>query len=93
MHIESVSIALSCADLDEFPICTCDVQNSYLQAPSSEKYYVVCSQEFGLENVGKHAIVVRAIYVGEYPRDEHFRHALCSMEEIVFSSYKAHPHA
>ena len=39
---ESVRIALTCSALNDIPICACDIQNTYFQAPSSEKHYVVC---------------------------------------------------
>ena len=43
-----------------------DVQNAYLQDPSSEKNYIICGPEFGLENVGKIARIKRALYGGKY---------------------------
>ena len=52
---ESVRIALTHSTLNDLPVSACDIQNFYVQAPSSEKHYVVCGPEFGLENVGKHA--------------------------------------
>ena len=58
---ESVRIALTCSALNDLPVCAYDLQNSYLKARSSEKHYVVCGPEFGLENVGKYAIIVRAL--------------------------------
>ena len=39
-----------------------DIQNAYLQVPSSKKYCVIYRPEFGLENVSKRAIIVRAIH-------------------------------
>ena len=49
---ESVRIALTYAALMGLDVMAADVQNAYLQAPSSEKHYVVCGAEFGLENIG-----------------------------------------
>ena len=46
-----------------------------LQAPSLEKYFVVCDQEFGLENVGKRAIIKRATY-GDKATGRDFRKRL-----------------
>ena len=62
---ESVRIVLTYAALNDLSVCACDIQNAYLQAPSSEKHYVVCGPEFGLENVDKYAIIVRALYGGK----------------------------
>ena len=50
---DSVRIALTYAALNNLDVCACDIQNAYLQAPSSEKHYIICGPEFGLENVGK----------------------------------------
>ena len=49
-------------DLD---VMTAYIQNAYLQAPSSEKYFIVCGAEFGLENVGNVALITRALYDGK----------------------------
>ena len=62
---ESARIALTYAMLNGLPVCACDIQNAYLQAPSCEKYYVVCGPEFGLENTGKYTIIVRALHGGK----------------------------
>jgi hypothetical protein len=88
---ESVRIALSYAALNDIPICACDVQNAYLQAPSSEKHYDVCGPKFGLENVGKHAIIVRALYGGKSAGADYWRHVRSAMEEMGLSSCKADP--
>jgi hypothetical protein len=39
-----------------------DVWNAYLQVPSSEKHYIICGQEFGLENVPCCALIQQALY-------------------------------
>ena len=62
---ESVRIALTYATLNRLNVCAADIQNAYLQAPSSEKHFVICGAEFGLENIGKKAIIVRALYGGK----------------------------
>ena len=62
---ESVRIALTYAAFNGLPVCGCDVQNTYLQAPASEKHYIICGPEFGLENQGKRAITVCALYGGK----------------------------
>ena len=60
---ESVRIALTYAALNGLDVWAADtdIQNAYLQAPTSEKHYVICGPEFGLENVGKVAIIKRAL--------------------------------
>ena len=74
VSIESVCIALIYAALLGLDVCTCDIQNAYLQAPLTEKHYVICGPEFGLENVGKYAIIVRALYGGKSAGADYWRH-------------------
>ena len=50
--------------LNGLPIYAADIKNAYLQAPTSEKHYIICEPEFGLENVGRVGIIVRALYGG-----------------------------
>ena len=50
---DSVRIAFTYAALNSLDVMAADIQNAYLQAPSSQKHYIVCGAEFGLENVGK----------------------------------------
>ena len=58
MSHESIRIALTYAALNGLLVCGCDIQNAYLQAPASEKHYIICGPEFGLENQGKRAIII-----------------------------------
>ena len=67
-------IALTHAFLNDLIIFTCDIQNAYLQEPSSEKHYVVCGLDFGLENAGKHEIIVRVLHGGKNSGADHWLH-------------------
>jgi hypothetical protein len=49
---ESICVTLTYAALLGFPVIGADIQNAYLQAPSSEKHYIICGPEFGIENEG-----------------------------------------
>ena len=60
---ESVSIALIYADLHQTQVLAAYIRNVYLQDLTSENNYIICGLEFGLENVGKRAFIVRALYV------------------------------
>ena len=91
MSRESVRIALTYAALNNLPICACDIQNAYLQAPSSEKHYVVCGPEFGLENVGKYAIIVRALYGRKSAGRDFWNHLRGCMDFLGFTSCNADP--
>ena len=62
---ESVRIALTYAALNKLDVCAANIQNAYIQAPSSRKDYVICGPEFGLENIGRVALIHRALYGGK----------------------------
>ena len=62
---ESVRIAFTYAALNGLDVFATDIQNTYLQAPSSRKDYIICGSEFGIENIGKVALIHRALYGGK----------------------------
>ena len=62
---ESIRIMLTHAALHDVPVVAVDVRNAYLQAPTSEKHYIICGPEFGLEHAGKKAVITRALYGGK----------------------------
>ena len=88
---ESVRIAFTYAALMGVPVMAADIRNAYLQAPSSEKHYIVCGPEFGLENAGKRALIKRAIYGGRVAGRDFWLHLRKCMEELGFESSKADP--
>ena len=55
---ESIRIAFTYAALNNLDIRAGDVQNEYLQAPCSEKYYTVLGPEFGSEYKGRKALII-----------------------------------
>lgn len=88
---ESVRIAFTYAALNGIDVWAADILNAYLQAPTSEKHYIICGLEFGLENVGRKAKIVRALYGGKLSGRD-FRNALRScMEHLKFKSCLADP--
>ena len=86
MQRNIVCTALTHAALNDLAACAYDDQNSYLQAPSSEKHYVICGQEFGLDNVGKHAIIVSTLHSGKSTGADYWWNILSSIEEMGSSS-------
>ena len=60
-------IAFTYAALNDLDVFAADIRNAYLQAPSSQKDYIICGPEFDLENVGKVALIHRALYGGKTP--------------------------
>ena len=54
---DSIRIALTHAALLGLPVIGANIRNAYLQAPSSEKHFIICGQEFGIENEGRVALI------------------------------------
>ena len=88
---ESVRIALTYAALNELDVCAADIRNAYLQAPSSQKDYIVCGAEFGLENVGRVALIHRALYGGKAAGRDFRNHLRSCMSHLGFESCPADP--
>lgn len=88
---ESVRVALTYAALMGLDVMCADVQNAFLQAPSSEKHYIVCGPEFGLENVGKIALIKRALYGGKVAGRDFWHHLRSYMQHLGFDYSKADP--
>lgn len=82
-------IALTYVALKGINVTTCDIRNAYLQAPSSEKHYVVCVSEFGIEHIGKVALIKRALYGGKSSGADFWRHLRTCMQHLGFNSCKA----
>ena len=68
-----------------------DIRNAYLQSPTSQKHYIVCGPEFGMENVGKVAIMHRAVYGGKTSGRDFRNHIRSCMHFINFTSCPADP--
>ena len=79
---ESVRIAFTYAALNGLDICAADILNAYLQAPSSQKDYIICGAEFELENVGKVALIHRALYGGKSTGKDFRNHLQACMRHI-----------
>ena len=87
---ESIRIALTYAALNGIDVMAADIQNAFLQAPSTEKHYVVCGPEFG-EHCGKRAIIKRALYGGKSAGADFWNHLREYMTHLGFKSCKADP--
>ena len=88
---DSVRIALTYAALNDIDVLADDIQNAYLQAPSSQKHYVICGAEFGLENVGKVALIRRALYGGKSSGRDFRNHLRECMFHLGFTPCLADP--
>ena len=72
-------------------IWAADIQNAYLQAPTSEKHYIICGREFGIENVGRVAIICRALYGGKLAGRDYWKHMRAFMNSLGFVPSKGDP--
>ena len=88
---ESIRIAFTYAALNDLRVFAADVRNTYLQAPSSQKDYVVCGPEFGIENIGKVALIHRALYGGKSAGRDFRNHLRSCMHHLDFRSCPADP--
>ena len=88
---ESVRIALTYAALNGLDVWGADIRNAYVQAPSSRKDYIVCGPEFGLENVGKPALIHRALYGGKTAGRDFRNHLRSCMDMLGFKPCRADP--
>ena len=87
---ETVRIALLMAALNDLEVKVGDVLNAYITAPITEKVWTVLGPEFG-NDVGKSAIIVRALY-GLKSSGAAFRAHLASfMRQMEYTSCKADP--
>ena len=84
-------IALTYAALNDLDVCAADIRNAYLQAPSSQKDYIICGLEFGLENIGKRALIRRALYGGKAAGRDFRNHLRSCMSHLGFTSCLADP--
>ena len=88
---ESMQIAFLYAALNGLDVFAADIQNVYLQAPSSRKDYIVCGPEFGLENIGQIALIHRALYGGKTARRDFQNHLRSCMHYLKFVSCPVDP--
>jgi hypothetical protein len=88
---ESVRIALTYAALNGLEVCAADIRNAYLQAPSSNKDYIICGPEFGIEHEGKVALIHRALYGGKSAGRDFRNHLRSCMHFLNFKSCPADP--
>ena len=62
---DNVCIAHTYAALNDADVTATDIQSAYLQGPSSDKIFIICRPEFGIEHVGKIALIRQDLYEGK----------------------------
>ena len=88
---DSIRIALTHAALLSLPVMGADIRNAYLQAPSSEKHFIICGPEFGIENEGRVALIRHALYGGKVAGCDFWHHLRDCMGHLGFFSLRADP--
>ena len=88
---ESVRIAFTYAALNELKVYAADIKSAYLQAPTSEKHYIICGEEFPMEHRGCIGIIKRALYGGKCAGADYWKHMRSCMNHIGFVPCKADP--
>ena len=86
---ESIRIALTYTALNNIDVMTADIKNVYLQAPSTEKHYIICGKEFGLENIVRIRLIYRAFYGEKSSRADFWKHLRSCMKLLKFKSCRA----
>ena len=89
--MESIRILLTHAAMHGVPIMAVDVCNAYLQAPTSEKHFIICEPEFGIENIGKKDLITRALYGGKCTGRDFWNHLRICMKFLGFESLSDNP--
>ena len=77
------------AALNGLNVEAADIQNAYLTAPTSEKFYTTCGPDFGSENIGKKAIVTRALYGTKRVGRDFWNHLRDYMDHLGYFPCKA----
>ena len=88
---ESIRIIITHSSLNGVLVMVADVHNAYLPAPISEKHYIICGPEFGIENIGKKALIKRSLYGGKFAGRDLCHHLRSYMKFLGFESSCADP--
>ena len=88
---DSVWITLTYDFFNDVDVTAADIQNAYLQAPSSEKHFIIYRHKFGLEHVGKMAIIRQALYGGKMAGRDFWIHLRSFMNFLGFKSIQGDP--
>ena len=73
------------------PIMAADVRNAYLQAPTSEKHFIICGPEFGIEDTGNKDLITRSLYGGKCSGRDFWHHLRRCMKFLGFECSRADP--
>ena len=85
-----VRIVFTLTAMDGLDICATNIQNAYIQTPTSEKHYMICGPEFE-ESQGKKALIRHALYDEKSAGRDYCLHLRSCMEYLGFNPWKADP--
>ena len=88
---DSVRIALTYAALMGLDVWGADIQNAYLSAPTTEKFWITCGNEFGSLDRGKKSVVKRALYGTKTASRDFRNHLRDCMDHLGYQSCRADP--
>ena len=78
----SVHIEFTYEVINRIEVLTSDIQNAYLQAPSSQKDYIIYETEFGIERIGRIALTQKALYSGKSAGKDFRNHLRSCMKHL-----------
>ena len=81
---QNICILFTHADVHRVSMKAADIQNSYPQDPTSEKHYIICGPEFGIENEGKQAVIVQDFYSGKSAGYYFWHHLRSCVDNLGF---------
>jgi hypothetical protein len=88
---DSVRLAFLLAALNDLDILAADVQNAYLNAPTTEKVYTTAGEEFGADKKGQPVIIVQALYGLKSSGARWRDHMAATLRDGGYKSCKADP--
>ena len=83
---DSIRIAMSYSEIMVLGVLAYGISNAYLQAPTIETNDGICGFEFGIYNVGKVALITRALYSIKVSVQNLFHHLRICMDYFGFTS-------
>ena len=88
---DSIRIALLVTTLNDLNVLAADIQNAYLNAPTSKKVHTISGLEFGASNVSRPIKIIHVLY-GLKSSGAHWQdHMAASLRDTGFVSCKADP--
>jgi hypothetical protein len=88
---DSIRIAFLVTALNDLDVLAANIQNAYLNAPTSKKVYTITGLEFGASNVGGPIRIIRAL-CGLKSSGAHWRnHMVASLRDAGFVNARQTP--